>query len=67
MLFDAAGTLIELREPVGETYARVARAHGVALSPDQLEATFRMADRRLTNDGDLDQLHRVLDALIAEY
>jgi dephospho-CoA kinase len=33
----------------------------------QLQATFRMADRRLTNDGDLDQLHRALDGVIAEY
>ena len=43
MLFDAAGTLIELREPVGETYARVARKHGLALPPDRLEAAFRVA------------------------
>ena len=28
VLFDAVGTLILLREPVGETYARFARAHG---------------------------------------
>jgi putative hydrolase of the HAD superfamily len=34
VLFDAAGTLIELREPVGETYARVAREHGVDLPPN---------------------------------
>jgi len=43
VLFDAAGTLIELREPVAETYARVAREHGVALSPGRLETTFRVA------------------------
>ncbi len=43
MLFDAAGTLIELCEPVGETYARIAREHGVALPPNQLEARFRVA------------------------
>ncbi len=50
VLFDAAGTLIELRKPVGETYARVAREHGVALPPDRLallpdrlEAAFRSA------------------------
>ena len=43
VLFDAAGTLIELREPLGETYARVARKHGVALPPDRLEAAFRVA------------------------
>jgi putative hydrolase of the HAD superfamily len=45
VLFDAAGTLIELREPVGETYARVAREHGVALPAQELEAAFRGAFR----------------------
>jgi putative hydrolase of the HAD superfamily len=43
VLFDAAGTLIELREPVGKTYARVAREHGVALPPNKLEVAFRGA------------------------
>jgi putative hydrolase of the HAD superfamily len=43
VLFDAAGTLIELREPVGKTYARVAREHGVAVPPNKLEAAFRGA------------------------
>lgn len=43
MLFDAAGTLIELREPVGETYARVAREHGVTLPLNKLEVAFRAA------------------------
>jgi putative hydrolase of the HAD superfamily len=41
VLFDAAGTLIELREPVGETYARIAREHGVSIAPNELEAAFR--------------------------
>ncbi len=31
VLFDATGTLIELREPVGESYARFAREHRVDL------------------------------------
>ena len=31
VLFDATGTLIELRQPVAETYARFAHAHGVDL------------------------------------
>ncbi len=31
VLFDATGTLIELREPVGESYARMAARHGVTL------------------------------------
>lgn len=32
VLFDAVGTLIELREPVGETYARAAADQGVTIS-----------------------------------
>lgn len=40
MLFDAAGTLILLREPVGATYARIAHAHGVELPPSRLEDAF---------------------------
>ncbi|HXV36922.1 MAG TPA: HAD-IA family hydrolase [Myxococcota bacterium] len=43
VLFDAAGTLIELREPVGKSYARVARAFGVALPAQSLDAAFRAA------------------------
>jgi putative hydrolase of the HAD superfamily len=42
VLFDAAGTLIELREPVGETYARIAREYGVIAAPSELEAAFRI-------------------------
>ncbi len=45
MLFDAAGTLIELCEPVGETYARIAREHAVDVAPDALGAAFRRAFR----------------------
>lgn len=40
VLFDAAGTLIHLREPVGETYARAAREHGVAVGAGELQAAF---------------------------
>lgn len=40
VLFDAAGTLIALREPVGETYARVAREQGVAASAWRLSDAF---------------------------
>jgi len=43
VLFDAAGTLIELCEPVGETYARIAREHGVDVPADALGAAFRRA------------------------
>jgi putative hydrolase of the HAD superfamily len=40
-LFDAAGTLIAPAEPVGESYARLAREHGVALSPARIDDAFR--------------------------
>ena len=39
--FDAAGTLIELREPVGETYARFAQRHGADVPASRLEEAFR--------------------------
>ena len=41
--FDAAGTLIGVRDPVGATYARLARAHGIELSASALGQTFRAA------------------------
>jgi putative hydrolase of the HAD superfamily len=41
VLFDAAGTLIELRESVGSSYARVARAHGVEQPARRLDDAFR--------------------------
>jgi len=40
ILFDAAGTLIELREGVGETYARMAVDYGVELSAWRVENAF---------------------------
>jgi putative hydrolase of the HAD superfamily len=43
VLLDAAGTLIALREPVGESYSRVAAAHGVAIAPARLADAFRSA------------------------
>lgn len=39
--FDAAGTLIELSEPVGESYHRVAQQHGISSDPQALAAAFR--------------------------
>ena len=47
VLFDAVGTVIQLREPVGETYARFARAHGVAAPPAALQAAFPRALRAM--------------------
>ncbi|HYB13559.1 MAG TPA: HAD-IA family hydrolase [Myxococcota bacterium] len=41
VLFDAAGTLIHLREPVGETYRRFALSYGVALPASRIEEAFR--------------------------
>jgi putative hydrolase of the HAD superfamily len=40
---DAAGTLIEVAEPVGETYARVAAQHGIRVTPAAVERGFRAA------------------------
>ncbi len=39
--FDAAGTLMRVAEPVGETYARFAHDLGATLSPQALDAGFR--------------------------
>jgi putative hydrolase of the HAD superfamily len=44
--FDAAGTLLAVREPVGETYARFARRAGIHAAADALEDGFQRAFRR---------------------
>jgi putative hydrolase of the HAD superfamily len=41
VLLDAAGTLIHTREPVGESYARIAAEHGVVIPAWRLEDAFR--------------------------
>jgi putative hydrolase of the HAD superfamily len=43
IFFDAMGTLFSLREPVGQTYARVAASHGIHADADKLSAAFRSA------------------------
>ena len=43
VFFDAAGTLFEAREPVGRTYARLARKFGLDASEDSIAASFRRA------------------------
>lgn len=43
VFFDAAGTLFNSREPVGHTYARIARKHGVDADPAVVTAGFRRA------------------------
>jgi putative hydrolase of the HAD superfamily len=46
VFFDAAGTLLALREPVGKTYARFALREGIAAQADALERGFRFAFAR---------------------
>lgn len=46
VLFDAVGTLIELREPVGTTYAREAVAFGVDLPAWRVDDAFRRVHAR---------------------
>jgi putative hydrolase of the HAD superfamily len=41
VLFDATGTLIELRQRVGDSYARIAAQHGVPLPAWRLDDAFR--------------------------
>lgn len=45
-LFDAAGTLIALREPAGETYARSARRLGIRASAQRLDDALARSLRR---------------------
>lgn len=45
--FDAAGTLIQVREPVGQTYADYARIHGVSVEAATLKQAFRQAWGRI--------------------
>lgn len=40
VIFDVSGTLLHLREPVGETYARFAKVHGVVVPADRLTEAF---------------------------
>ncbi|HKY60872.1 MAG TPA: HAD family hydrolase, partial [Gemmatimonadota bacterium] len=45
VVLDAAGTLLELRRPVGETYAELARRIGVVLDPATVEKAFHRTFR----------------------
>jgi len=40
---DAAGTLFEVAEPIGGTYARIAARHGMKLVPEDVDRRFRAA------------------------
>jgi putative hydrolase of the HAD superfamily len=41
VFFDGAGTLFEPRDPVGVSYAEIARAYGIDVDPDVVNAAFR--------------------------
>jgi len=49
VLFDATGTLIEVREPVALSYARFAQSHGVDLAPARIDEAWNrvVANREL--------------------
>ncbi len=60
IIFDVGGTLIYPADPVGETYARFARGHGVRLPPEAMTAAFHEAFKsssprakdKVPNNGD---------------
>jgi len=59
VLFDAAGTLLSPSEPVGQTYARLARSFGAVASAERIETAFRATFRRMPPMAFPDQLpHR---------
>lgn len=47
VFLDAAGTLFELAEPVGVTYARIAAAHGVVVEAAAVDHAFRCTWKEL--------------------
>jgi len=60
VLFDATGTLIELRERVGESYARIAERHRVRIPAWRIDDAFRRilarSEPRVFPDADLDDV-----------
>ncbi len=66
VFFDAAGTLIRLREPVGEAYARIAARHGIEVDPQSVETAFLQAWKTtpplLHPDGEPPQMTTLLVA-----
>jgi REG-2-like HAD superfamily hydrolase len=46
LLLDAAGTLLHPAEPIAHTYARIAQAHGVAVTPEHVGERFGVAMKR---------------------
>lgn len=53
-------------QTVEEFQARENQENAPYPESQQLDATFRMADRVVGNDGTLDELHRAVDALLTE-
>lgn len=47
IFFDAAGTLIQVREPVGRVYAAAARRHGIEADEETMGRAFRSAWKSL--------------------
>jgi putative hydrolase of the HAD superfamily len=47
LFLDAAGTLMEVAEPVGVTYARIAAAHGVSVDAAAMDHAFRCTWKEL--------------------
>lgn len=45
---DAAGTLIQVRQPVGETYAALAARHGIPVQAQEIAAAFRTVFPRMS-------------------
>lgn len=45
---DAAGTLIQVRESVGNTYARLAGEHGIVIDPREVSRAFRTVFPRMS-------------------
>jgi putative hydrolase of the HAD superfamily len=43
LFFDAAGTLVHLRRPVGESYAQIAAGHGLETTAEVMDHAFRAA------------------------
>lgn len=74
--FDAAGTLIQVKEPVGRTYARTALRHGVKVDEAALKTAFRSVWGRLpvpehpegqcAGDDDKSWWRQLVDEVFAE-
>jgi len=61
--FDAAGTLFDSREPIGRTYARIARQFGVDATEEAIAARFRQvfhsAEGLAFGPGPADEIRRL--------